>query len=141
MHLRKDVEDEIERQRGGHPKLLTDREKRRCVTLVTEGRLGIACAAKKQVRYETCKLLFGITVRCALREAGLGAQVQQMKSLMSRKHVLAHLRLAQRYENWTIDDWKRVICSDKTKINKFNSDGRSWCRIGNGERVGPQHVH
>jgi hypothetical protein len=36
-HLRKDVRGEIERQRGGCPKLLADQEKRRCVTLVTEG--------------------------------------------------------------------------------------------------------
>ena len=37
---------------------------------------------------------------------------------MSRKHVLACLRFAQRYENW-----KRVVFSDKTKINMFNSYG------------------
>ena len=42
---------------------------------------------------------------------------------MNRKHVLAHRRFFQRYKNWTIDDWKCVIFSDKTKINKFNSDG------------------
>ena len=37
VHLRKDVGGEIERQRGGRPKLLADQEKRRCVTPVTEG--------------------------------------------------------------------------------------------------------
>jgi len=31
--------------------------------------------------------------------------------------------------------------SDETKINRFKLDGRSWCWIGDGERVGPQHVH
>jgi len=36
-HLRKDVGKVIERQKGGRPKLLTNREKRHCVTLVTEG--------------------------------------------------------------------------------------------------------
>ena len=34
-----------------------------------------------------------------------------------------------------------MIFIDKTKINKFNSDGRSWCWIRDGECVGPQHVH
>ena len=34
-----------------------------------------------------------------------------------------------------------MIFNDVTKINRFNSDGRSWCWIGNGEHVGPQHVH
>ena len=70
-----------------------------------------------------------------MREVGLGAQVLQRKSIMSHKHVFTRLRFAQRYENLTIDDWKRVIFSDETKINKFNSYGRSCCWIG------PQHVH
>jgi hypothetical protein len=80
-------------------------------------------------------------MRRALREVGLDAQVQQRKPFLSRKHVLALLRFAQRYENWTVDDWKHIIFSDETKINMFNSYGRSWCWIGDGKRVGPQHVH
>ena len=109
----------IERQRGGCPKLLVDREKRCCVTLIIEGRLGSASMTKKQVQPETNKLLSDITVRCALREIGLGAQVQQRKLSTSCKHVLTRLRFAHTYENWTIDDWKRVIFSDETKINKL----------------------
>ena len=42
----------------------------------------------------------------ALREVGLGAQVQQRKPFLSHKHVLARLRFAQRFENWILDDWK-----------------------------------
>ena len=34
---------------------------------------------------------------------------------LSCKHVLACLRFAQRYENWTIVDWKRMNFSDETK--------------------------
>jgi hypothetical protein len=85
--------------------------------------------------------LFDITVRRALREVGLGAQVQQRKPFMNRKEVLARHRFSQRYENWTIDDWKRVIFSDGAKINRFNSYGRPWCWIEDGEHIGPQHVH
>ena len=103
-HLRKDVGGENERQRGGHPKLLANQQKRHCVILVTEGRLGTASTITKHVRTETYKLLFDITVRRTLREVGLGAQVQQRKPIPTRKYVLTRLRFAQRYENWTIDD-------------------------------------
>ena len=34
-----------------------------------------------------------------------------------------------------------MIFSDETKINRFDSYSRSRCWIGNGERIGPQHVH
>ena len=39
-----------------------------------------------------------------------------------------------------MDDWKRVIWSDETKINRFCSDGRSWCWIRDGEGVQNRHV-
>ena len=70
----------------------------------------------------------------------MGAQIQQKKFVSKSKYVLACLRFAQRYERGTIDDWKRIIFSDETKINRFNSYSGSWCWIGDGERVGPQHV-
>ena len=34
-----------------------------------------------------------------------------------------------------------MIFNDGTKINRYNSDGRSWYWIGDGGCVGPQHVH
>jgi hypothetical protein len=104
VHMRKDVGGKIERHRGGRPKLLGDLEKRRRVTLTTEGRLGSASTITKELQSKTCKLFSDIIVRCALREVGLGAQVQQRKPLLSCKHVLACLRFAQRYENWIIND-------------------------------------
>ena len=34
-------------------------------------------------------------------------------------NVFARMQFAQRYENWTIDDWKCMLFSDKTKTNRF----------------------
>ena len=72
----------------------TNREEKRSVTLVIEGRFGIAFATTKQLQYETSKLVSDIIVRRTRREVGLGAQVQQKKSFWSRKHFLARLRFA-----------------------------------------------
>jgi hypothetical protein len=36
------------------------------------------------------------------------------------------MEFVTRYEHWTIDDWKRVIWSDETRINCFGSDGKTW---------------
>ena len=68
--------------------------KRRGVTLVTEGRFETTYVTTKQLRSEIGKLLIVIIVRRALREVGLGAQVQQRKPLMGRKHALACLKFA-----------------------------------------------
>ena len=50
------------------------------------------------------------------------------------------MNFAQKYSNWTIDDWKRVIWSDETKISRLGSDGRLWYWKKPGERLKRQHV-
>ena len=44
-------------------------------------------------------------------------------SIMYRKKCLS---FALKYKEWTVEDWKRVIWSDETKINRTASDGRQW---------------
>ena len=34
-----------------------------------------------------------------------------------------------------------MILGDETKINKSNSNCRSWCWIGDVDCIGPRHVH
>jgi hypothetical protein len=123
----------IEKQRGGRPKVLGEQEKRLGVHLVTAGCLKTTSATAKQLREKIGKHFSYVTLRRALREAALGACVQQKKPLLAKRHVLARLNFAHKYKNWTVDDWRRVISSDETKINLFNSDGRSWCWLREGE--------
>ena len=75
-----------------------------------------------------------------MRGSGLGACVQQKKYLLAKRHLFARLSSAHKYKNWTVDDWRRVIFSDETKINLINLDGRSWLWLREGERLGPKHV-
>ena len=56
-----------------------------------------------------------------------------MKSVVKKKCplLLPHYRRARvdfalAYKDWTVDDWKHVIWSDKIKINCIGSDGRRW---------------
>ena len=46
--------------------------------------------------------------------------------------------IAHRY--WTVEDWKRVIWSDETKINRFGSDGRHWVWKKQGEALSDRLV-
>ena len=41
-------------------------------------------------------------------------------------HRKKRLAFAQKYQNWTVEDWKRVIWSDETKINRYGSDEKQW---------------
>jgi hypothetical protein len=38
----------------------------------------------------------------------------------------ARLKFAQKFEDWTVEDWKKVIWSDECKINIYGSDGQQY---------------
>ena len=54
------------------------------------------------------------------------AVVKRKHPLLSAKHHKARLDYAHAHKDWTVEDWKRVVWSDETKINCLGSDGRKW---------------
>jgi hypothetical protein len=60
--------------------------------------------------------------------------------LLTAQHKKARLDFALAHQDWTIDDWKRVVWSDETKINHLGSDGRKWVWKGKGEGLSDRLV-
>ena len=56
---------------------------------------------------------------------GLKALVKKKKQKLTQKQMKDRLDFAIAHQHWTVDDWKRVIWSDETKINRIGSDGRN----------------
>src|SRR3954451_647967 len=54
------------------------------------------------------------------------AVVKRKKPLLTKKHMKERLDFAIAHKDWTVEDWKRVVWSDETKINRLGSDGRKW---------------
>ena len=61
------------------------------------------------------------TVVRALNHCGLRAGEKKKKPGLSRRNIKARLEWAKQHKNWTVEDWKRVIWSDETKINCLES--------------------
>ena len=51
------------------------------------------------------------------------------------KHKKERTDFAIRHKDWTLEDCKRVVWSDETKINCLGSDGRKWAWKRVGERL------
>ena len=47
-------------------------------------------------------------------------------SLLKKASRPECLKFARYHENWTVDDWKKILWSDETKINRIGSDGRTY---------------
>jgi hypothetical protein len=61
-----------------------------------------------------------------LKAAGLKAVAKKKKPFLSKRHRKARMDFALAHQYWTVEDWKKVVWFDETKINKFGSDGRKW---------------
>ena len=64
----------------------------------------------------------------------MNAVVKKKKPLLSQKHRKERMGFAIRHKDWTLEDWKRMVWSDETKVNHLGSDGRkcTWKRAGEG---------
>ncbi|KAG0924832.1 hypothetical protein G6F32_013767 [Rhizopus arrhizus] len=120
--------------------LLKQADERYCVRQVTKNRVPSAVKVTECLENDIGKKVGVETVRRALRKAGLGAIEKPKKPLLSAKNIRNRLSWCISHKDWTVDDWKRVIWSDETKINRFNSDGRTWAWIRSGESLKSHHV-
>jgi len=68
------------------------------------------------------------------------AVVKKKKPLLSQKHRKERMEFALAHQHWTVDDWKRVVWSDETKINRLGSDGRKWAWKKAGEGLSDRQV-
>ena len=68
------------------------------------------------------------------------AVVKKKRPLLSRHHRRDRLDFAKAHQYWTIEDWKRVIWSNETKINHLGSDGRKWVWKKKGEGLSDRLV-
>ena len=96
------------------------------IHLITTRKAEDAVQVTKLLKTITNQSLSPTTVQWHLKKAGMKAVVKRKHPLLSAKHCKAHLDYAYAYKDWTVEDWKRVVWSDKTKINHLGLDGCKW---------------
>ena len=101
---------------GGHPRKLNPTSTHYTVCLVTNGSKINTCKATQILSNLTGESIHPITVRRALKKAGLKPKKRVKKPKLTQAHIKARIQFAQAHKDWTIEDWKRVLWSDETKI-------------------------
>lgn len=125
--------------RAGRPPSLSVQEERCILRSITSGECGTAAAVCKEISEHRSKPLSAETVRNVLKKNGFKACHKVKKPTLGSRHSQLRLEFAQTYASWTVEDWKRVIWSDETKINFWCSDGLEWCWRKPGSRLKPHH--
>ena len=66
--------------------------------------------------------------------------VKSKHPLLSARHCKAHLDFTYAHKDWTVENWKKVVWSDETKVNHLGSDGRKWVWKKAGEGISDRLV-
>lgn len=80
------------------------------------------------------------TVRRRLLEAGRKSRRPVKKQLLIVTVMKKRLEWANKYKNWTKEDWRKVLFSDESQ---FYVQGIrvQHVRTANGEKISPKHIH
>jgi hypothetical protein len=116
----------LQKSLGGRPSKLFPANKCHAIHLITSRMAENAVQITKTLSSIINQPLSTKTVHRGLSQAGMKAVVKRKRPLLSKCHRRERLDFALAHQDWTVDDWKTVVWSDETKINRLGSDGRKW---------------
>jgi transposase len=113
---------------SGRPKKTTERDNRLIVRKATISRRRTLSDITNLAPINISKS----TTRRVLKEAGLKKYIAAKKPFLTAKHIADRLQWALEHKDWTLEDWIRVIWSDKSKIEIGKDSRVTWVyRRGN----------
>src|SRR6266478_6065972 len=126
--------------KGGCPSKLTPTAICHAIHIISTGKADTAVDVTKSLQETFPGTISASTVRRGLKKSGLKAVVKTKGPVLSQCHCRGRLDFSKAHEHWTVDDWKRVVWSDETKINHLGSDGRKWVWKKKGEGLSDRLV-
>jgi transposase len=125
---------------GSRSQLLSSSDIQHANCLISSGRANNAVQVTRILQDITNYPLSVQTTRNHLKKAGLKARVKKQKLLLTGHHRRDQHDFAIAHRNWTVENWKHVVWSDGTKINRLGSDGRKWVWVRKGEGLSDRTV-
>lgn len=126
---------------GGRPPKLSSSDIHYTLRQITSQKVEHATEVAKMLQDMNGESISARTVRRALHKVGMKAVVKKKRPLLTKKHRKERMDFALAHKDWTVEDWKRVVWSDETKINRLGSDGRKWVWKKTGEALNDRLVN
>ena len=102
------------KSKPGRPKKMTNREETFCVKQIVSGEAKTVKSLTKELKEQFGKEIGRNVVSRALIKAGLKSGEKKKKPALSSKNMKARFEFAKKHQDWTVDDWNRVIFSDES---------------------------
>jgi transposase len=123
----------VPKRRIGRPRLVKASQCNRFKKMVTKKNRHLT-VNKIQTLWQkkTGQILSIRTVRRTLGLVGLKSCITRYKPLISPKNIEARLAWCKEHENWTTNDWSKVLWSDESTFSQFQQlrNSRVWREPG-----------
>jgi transposase len=130
---------DLQTAKGGRVSKLTDRDKGQLRKNILNGTWTTATEAHINLVREHHQVSL-TSVKRALRSMGFETKRKIKKPFLATRHKKSRYEWAVAHKDWTVDDWRRVIFSDETKINLWGSDGCRYYWKRPGGPIRPHHL-
>lgn len=80
------------------------------------------------------------TIARRLVESGLHGRAARKKPLLTKIQRRRRVVFARSHWSWTPNQWKYIVWSDETKINRIGPDGRRYVRRPINQEFNPRYV-
>ena len=117
---------DLPKSSGGRPHKFTSANLSYARRFIHMRKADNAVQVTKALKDVTNQSISSQTVRRNLREFGMQPVVKRKRPLLKARHRRERLQWAERCKEFTLEDWKRIVWTDETKINRLGSDGRKW---------------
>ncbi|KAG6326538.1 hypothetical protein ID866_12551 [Astraeus odoratus] len=107
-----------------HPTMLSSTNQHCILLQIASGKVSNAVQAITHINSIISNAVSSQTVKNLLKQHSFKAVTKKKKPLLKAVHKKEHLAFVLKYENWTVENWKRVVWLDETKINRIGSDGK-----------------
>lgn len=129
-----------DRKRSGRTKKTSAADDRHILLLSKKNRFKMASEIRAEINKSLDKPISTSLVKYRLNEKGYFGRVAVKKPLLRPPNRRKRLLFAQNHKNWTVDQWKSVLCTDESKFELFGNKRRQYVRRKQGERYKSQCI-
>jgi transposase len=115
--IAKNIKEDIPPRKSYRPTKFTKESKIDLVRNITNGNFQTAIEARDYLSKNFNIDVSANRIRQVLKDEGLSTKRKSKKPKLSAKQIRQRMDFVHMYEHWTIEDWKRVLWTDETKIN------------------------
>ena len=124
--ISKEVENDKENNHAGHSSKLSTRDKVAIIWKIHSGRVDNAVQAAQFINSTLSDPVSTQKIHNTLKQSGFYAATKKKVPMLKQAHHQKWLQFAEYHRNWTVEDFKQVLWTDETNINRIGSDGKSY---------------